>query len=72
MDKCTVCNSDLSKEKSITRVYIDKDSGPDMYSYGHYDSNGDYEPDTNTDLSGGRYDLADGSDSCVECGNVIG
>jgi len=69
---CTNCGADLSKEKSVTREYINKDGGDSVFGSGHYGSKDIYVPDVETNLSGGRYDLHDGSDSCSNCDAVVG
>lgn len=74
--KCK-CGADLSNRESVKRTYINKDASDDdtsldQASLGHYSEEGDYEPDTPVDLSNGRYDLVDGSDTCVECEGVVG
>lgn len=69
---CSDCGKDLTVPNSVEREYISKDEGPSMFGKGHYDSNGNYDPDNSTDLSGGRYDLIDGSDTCINCGEVVG
>lgn len=68
---CPGCQFILSETDSITRKYFNKDGG-NKISTGHYDNNGDFEPDTKPDLSDGRYDLVDGSDTCTNCGKVLG
>jgi len=65
------CNADLCQPKSVLRKYISKDGDPDMFGYGHYNNDGYYDPDTKTDLSNGRYDLLDGSDTCRACNATI-
>lgn len=70
--KCPSCGTDLTVRSSTLREYINEDDGPSIFGEGHYDNNGYYEPDSNTDLSGGRYDLCDGSDTCAACGTVVG
>ena len=70
--KCKGCYSDLTKRNSISREYIDKDEGPSRFGSGHYDVEGDYEPDGYVNLSDGRYDNVDGSDTCGDCGEVVG
>lgn len=70
MIKCS-CGQDLSEFLSVRRTYVNKDDGPDLFGYGHYDSNGYFEPDTSIALNG-RYDLVDGSDVCAKCGNLVG
>jgi hypothetical protein len=67
----TICGEDLTKPQSILREYVNKDKGASVFCLGHYqkDSTGDYffEPDESVDLSSGRYDLAEDSDSCIIC-----
>lgn len=66
------CGQHLSDNCSVVRSYTNKDNGPDKTCMGHYDDNGDFEPDERVDLSGGRYDLVDGSDKCYNCGCIVG
>ena len=74
--KCRPCGADLAERNAVTREYINKDGGPSKYGKGHFvtDPHGswDYEPDENTILSDGRYDLVDGSDTCTNCSALIG
>lgn len=64
--RCPECKTDLTTWKSVSRGYTNKDGGPSAYALGHYDENGDFEPD-NGPLPEGRYDLGDNSDTCAEC-----
>lgn len=66
------CGQHLNDKCSIVRTYISKDEGPEIKCMGHYDENGYFEPDERADLSSGRYDLADGSDKCYNCGRFVG
>jgi len=70
VNTCKICGADLSKEKSITREY--KGDGDSVYGLGHYEDDGTYEPDVETSLGSGRYDLQDGSDTCSSCFEVVG
>jgi hypothetical protein len=38
-----------------------------VYCLGHYDDSGYFDADEQADLSDGRYDLLEDSDTCVEC-----
>lgn len=70
---CKKCGADLTVKDNVTRRYINKDEGDDKFSSGHYDkTTGDYEPYCKADLSNGRYDLVDNSDTCTNCGEVVG
>jgi hypothetical protein len=69
--KCN-CGASLNERFSVRREYTSKDDAPSVYGEGHYENNGDYEPDTNTSLADGRFDLSDGSDTCTVCGEVVG
>lgn len=66
------CGQHLSDNCSVVRTYINKDEGPEKKCMGHYDENGDFEPDERVDLSEGRYDLVDGSDACYNCKSTVG
>jgi len=70
--KCRGCGADLSEKDTVRREYINKDDGASAFNLGHYEPDGTYEPDHFTDLSGGRYDLCDGSDTCIYCDEVVG
>ena len=69
---CKGCDADLTLRNAISRKYTSKDDGKDRYGIGHYDKMGDYEPDYNTYLADGRYDLHDGSDTCSICKEIVG
>lgn len=71
--QCKGCNADLTLRHAIYRKYINKDDEHEIRTgSGHYDKNGDYVPDRNTDLSDGRYGLYDGSDHCSICDEIVG
>jgi hypothetical protein len=65
------CTCDHTQTGSVCRRYDDKDGRESVYSYGRYNKLGDFCPDKAVDLSGGRYDLADDSDTCLICANII-
>lgn len=69
---CLQCGNDLNTRNSIRRCYINKDKDSPRYAQGHYDENGNFEPDSMPDLSDGRYDLLDNSDRCAACGENAG
>jgi len=65
------CGADLSKNSSVKRDYVNKDGSAGCFGFGHYYGpplNGQYECDTSPDLSIGRWDLLDNSDTCAGCG----
>ena len=66
------CGASLNTDSAVQREYIDKGDKPNMVSFGHYDENGNFEPDQKVDLSGGNYDTFDGCDTCTDCGNIVG
>lgn len=70
---CPKCKADLTIKDSVTRTYINKDTEEegDVKAQGHYDKNGYFESDHSVDLSEGRYDLVDGSDTCTTCDTVL-
>lgn len=68
--KC-LCGADLSAKNAVRREYINKDEDGSVFGFGHL-IGPDYEPDSHVDLSDGRYDLVDGSDTCNNCGEVLG
>lgn len=69
---CEQCGADLTVEYSVERCYTNKDEGPNRSVGGHYTDEGVFENDHSCDLSDGRYDLLDGSDTCTSCGSVVG
>lgn len=69
---CSECGIDLSRPQSIKRTYTSKRDDSKVSGYGHYDKNGDYDPDVKADLSNGSYDLVEGSDTCSNCENTVG
>lgn len=69
---CPTCQTNLTLKDSVTRTYINKDSEEgNVKANGHYDKDGYFEPDHSVDLSNGRFDLCDGSDTCTQCETVI-
>lgn len=69
------CDADHQMPSSVIREYFNKDgedSGTSVFGHGHYTSTGIFEPDEEVDLSGGRYDTADGCDTCANCGGIVG
>jgi hypothetical protein len=72
INTCPNCNADLTKEASVSREYINKnDDGENIHAEGHYDSEGYFEPERHVDLSQGRFDLCDGSDTCTQCNHIL-
>lgn len=73
MNTCS-CGNDLETKGSVCRTYVtkDKDKYPDSYCFGHYESNGDFEPDGSPSYPVVHHDLVDGSDKCEECGAIVG
>lgn len=69
---CQDCGANLTKEDAVNRRYTNKDEGNDRSVDGHYTSEGVFENDHSCDLSGGRFDLLDGSDTCNSCGAIVG
>jgi len=70
MKKCK-CGNDLEALFSVRRKYTSLEL-PSRFAEGHYDNQGDFDPDTNTDLSGGSFDTFDGADTCTTCLVVVG
>jgi hypothetical protein len=71
MKECSnqTCKADLTKPSSVVRRYDDKDDADNtIESEGHYVDGDHFESDDNISLSGGRFDLADDSDTCASCG----
>ncbi|QOX80808.1 hypothetical protein FY034_17445 (plasmid) [Trichlorobacter lovleyi] len=74
---CPHCKTNLCAPGAVERHYIDKDAPEtmgdfsDAIGFGHYDHEGNFEPDHPADLSGGRYDLMDDSDRCASCGGQL-
>lgn len=74
---CPHCKADLHAPEAVERHYINKDApetmgdSSDAIGFGHYDHEGDFEPDRPANLSGGRYDLMDDSDRCASCGGQL-
>ena len=74
MKECTnpTCKADLTKPESVNRQYYDKDDADNTIdSGGHYENGEYFESDDNTSLSGGRFDLADDSDTCTSCNTQL-
>lgn len=73
MSKCA-CGNDLTSVEAVCRTYISKDQDkyPDSHVLGHYEKNGDFEPDGSPDYPLEHHDLVDGSDTCVACGTCVG
>lgn len=70
---CTGCHTSLWEKESVTREYVSKNTdNPSSYGRGHYDKNGDYEPDTGPSYPLVSHDLVDGSDTCTHCGAIVG
>jgi len=65
------CTCNHMQPGSVCRRYDDKDGKDPVYSFGRYNKLGDFCPDKSVDLSGGRYDLADDSDTCLICAEQI-
>jgi hypothetical protein len=61
----------LTATNSIKRKYVNKDEGPSKNVLGHLDEDECFVTDTDVHLNDGRYDLVDGSDTCVECGELL-
>lgn len=75
---CSFCSSDLTQDSSVSREYVNKDSSSEdsvvsCLGYFKKDRFNEYffEPQTNCDLSSGRFDLLDDSDSCSSCENKL-
>ena len=66
--KCPKCGANLTMSSSIKRKYV-SDKNPDVFGKGHYEGTGNYEPDNNVDLSGGKYTF---DDTCTNCDKVVG
>lgn len=72
MSNCP-CGNDLEAKGSVCRTYTPKDEKyPESHCFGHYDSNGDFEPDSSPSYPVVHHDLVDGSDTCDKCGAVVG
>ena len=71
VSRCPNCDRHLSERNSVGRMYINKDvEGTSAMVHGHYDENGDFEPDSGS-LPEGRFDLGDNSDHCENCGEDL-
>jgi len=70
-NRCAECGADWSLFESVSREYVNKDGGVSAFGAGHYEPEGMFEPDRKVDLSNGRFDLLDNSDSCISCGLTI-
>ena len=67
---CGKCGADLCIGNSVKREYTPKDDGvKPVIALGHYETNGDFEPDNSVGFGGNRFDLCDNSDSCAICGS---
>jgi hypothetical protein len=71
---CHRCGADLALCSSVQRTYISKDPEEyeDSYCLGHYEENGDFEPDSKPSYPVVHHDLLDGSDDCNQCGATVG
>ncbi len=66
---CSKCGADLTVMNSVRREYISKsEDGNSVFGQGHYDTNGDYDPDTSISFGNRSFDLCDDSDTCAACG----
>lgn len=72
MTKCIECGADLTAKDAVRRTYINKDGESARSVDGHYDAQGVFDTNRSCDLSDGRFDLVDGSDTCNNCGSVVG
>lgn len=72
---CDKCKADLTERDAVTREYANKDGEESQFCEGFYkqDSNKEFhfEASNSVNLSGGRYDLLDNSDTCTHCGHQI-
>lgn len=69
---CQKCGADLTKARSISRLYVAKDEdGEDAHCLGHLDESGDFEPDSELSYPLDRHDLLDNSDECQSCGATV-
>jgi hypothetical protein len=80
---CSNCKADLTQDYSVSREYINKGAGglddedneASVICEGFYkkDGAGDYhfEPQSDCNLSTGRFDLLDDSDKCAYCDHQL-
>ena len=77
---CKGCNASLQVPRSVVRCYMSRDGDEngtqDAYCMGHYIRSEDgkywyFERDEAVDLSGGNFDLVDGSDTCAACHDYV-
>jgi hypothetical protein len=66
------CGVNLEVKGAVQRAYLGKRNAPTKHGLGHYNKDGDYEPDRIADLTAGSYDTVDGCDTCAKCGAVVG
>lgn len=71
--KCT-CGADLTKPRSVSRLYVSKDEGgEDSHCLGHYNEvSEDFETDGSPSYPLEHHDLLDNSDECQNCGATTG
>lgn len=64
---CHRCGADLTHPKSVSRLYVSKDTDQydDAHCMGHYEKDF-FEPDESVTLE--HHDLLDNSDECAICG----
>lgn len=72
MRTCAECGADLTAKNAVRRTYTNKDGLGDKSVDGNYDARDDFDTNNSCDLSDGRYGLIDGSDTCNNCGEVVG
>lgn len=69
---CPHCGSDLSEDATVRRTYVNKDDEDgDVSGLGHYNTEGQYEPDRFDGFGDGRFDLRDDSDTCAHCDGAL-
>ena len=72
MKICHKCGADLTLPKSVSRLYVSKDTeNEDSHALGHYEED-QFEADTKPCYPLVHHDLLDNSDECQECGAVVG
>jgi len=72
MKTCQKCGADLTKPKSVSRLYVSKEnSDKDSHILGHYEGD-QLEADTSPSYPLTHHDLLDNSDECQSCGTVVG
>jgi len=70
---CHKCQANLTQPRSVSRLYVAKSEGlEDASCLGHYELNGDFEPDSTPSVPLEHHDLLDNSDECQSCGAVVG